>query len=110
MNLEEAHKRLYKRLPDMICKEGCTDCCGPVPFSKWEADNAKAPYVESYGLNCIHIFDGKCSIYENRPFMCRLYGTTENLKCPHGCQPSYQITEELAQELTQKYVKLMESK
>jgi len=25
---------LYSRIPSFICKEGCTDCCGPVHMTK----------------------------------------------------------------------------
>lgn len=115
LELKEVYKRLYKRLPNMKCKEGCTDCCGPVPFSKWESDNAKVDFDFVPGktmfteIHCKHICDGKCSIYENRPFMCRLYGTTEKLKCPHGIFPEYQITDELSEELTEQYIKLIKS-
>lgn len=32
--------------------------------------------------------DKRCSIYEDRPAICRIYGLTRALKCPHGCIPS----------------------
>jgi Fe-S-cluster containining protein len=32
--------------------------------------------------------DGKCSVYRVRPTICRLWGMTKDMKCPHGCKPS----------------------
>lgn len=30
----------------------------------------------------------RCNGYQVRPMICRLWGLTERMKCPHGCQPS----------------------
>jgi Fe-S-cluster containining protein len=29
----------------------------------------------------------RCSVYDARPFVCRIYGAIKNLSCPHGCVP-----------------------
>ncbi len=29
-------KKLYSKIPEFKCVEGCTDCCGPVPLSEYE--------------------------------------------------------------------------
>ena len=31
--------------------------------------------------------DGGCTIYAQRPFICRFWGVTSWLRCPHGCVP-----------------------
>jgi uncharacterized protein len=107
-NLKVRHEKLYKRLPDMKCVPGCTDCCGPVPFSKWEADQAGV-IIDGIQkeINCKFSCKEGCSIYEKRPFMCRLFGVVEgNLQCTHKVKPEYMITKELAQELTYEYITL----
>lgn len=40
-------------------------------------------------LTCDKLIDGKCSIYEDRPFICRVFGAvkSERMRCPHGCKP-----------------------
>lgn len=40
---------------------------------------------------------GKCTVYTSRPYICRLWGTTEVLACPDGCQPERWLTREEAQ-------------
>lgn len=43
--------------------------------------------------------DGKCGAYEVRPIICRLWGTTEDLPCPHGCHVEKVLTKEEGREL-----------
>lgn len=31
--------------------------------------------------------DGKCSIYEHRPAICRIWGVVKDMQCEHGCVP-----------------------
>lgn len=105
-NLKQKYNELYSKIPKMKCKEGCHDCCGLVPFSNWELkqiDNPK-PYTDIY---CPYLSVAGCTIYENRPFMCRLYGTVENLKCSHGCKPKKILSNKEAMKLTWYYQSLM---
>jgi Fe-S-cluster containining protein len=36
---------------------------------------------------CPALKNGHCSVYEIRPTICRLWGATESMPCPHGCTP-----------------------
>jgi Fe-S-cluster containining protein len=36
--------------------------------------------------------DGRCSVYDLRPMICRLYGVAEGLECKHGCKPERMLT------------------
>ena len=29
----------------------------------------------------------RCTVHSVRPMICRLWGVSENMKCPHGCKP-----------------------
>jgi len=105
MNIHDKHQRLYNKIPTFECKPGCTDCCGPVPFSKWEWSRIKDKR-NARGLNCPYAVNGRCDIYEQRPLMCRLYGAVETLQCPYGCGPINKLTDAQAKEILQEYMKL----
>jgi len=85
---EKIHKELRLRIPKMNCRAGCSECCGPVVFSKWEWAQVKEKRTAS-SLDCPYIENGQCSIYEDRPIICRLFGVSEAplLQCPYGCKP-----------------------
>lgn len=38
--------------------------------------------------------DGRCRGYEGRPALCRTWGMTKSLRCPHGCEPSRWMTDQ----------------
>lgn len=79
---------------------GCGDCCGVVPFpagfikehtaqiqiSEFNIEDTLFKGVEipvTEDLMCIFLTPEKrCSIYYERPEVCRLYGTIPRLKCP----------------------------
>ena len=76
----------------MSCEPGCSDCCGPAPVSPWEAERlgiagAVATPVHPGTTRCAFHVDGGCSVYERRPYICRLYGTTLAAPCPRGRGP-----------------------
>jgi hypothetical protein len=43
---------------------------------------------------CPALVDGRCAAYEDRPTICRLWGATESMHCPHGCTPEGALTQE----------------
>jgi Fe-S-cluster containining protein len=42
---------------------------------------------------CPHLAFGKCTAYDSRPLVCRLYGVAEGLRCEHGCEPDRLLTD-----------------
>lgn len=77
-------------LPSMRCDDGCGQCCGVVPATREElaairrymaAKGVEA--VDRGGLTC-PFFDGRCTIYPVRPFICRAFGHVKGLECPRG--------------------------
>ncbi len=91
-------------IPDMTCKAGCHDCCGAPPFShreqrkvcfasqardiRWQnIGNGAAVPIGKNGLDCPFLGSEGCTIYENRPTICRLFGHVDHprMMCPHGC-------------------------
>ena len=104
----KAHRALYAQIPNFSCKPGCHDCCGPVPFSAWEISLQEDPKVSS-GTGCPHITPQGCAIYDQRPLMCRLYGTVPEMRCPHGCAPDKPLSSAEGRKILKKYRKLAET-
>lgn len=96
--------RLREQIPTFKCTPGCHDCCGPVTTSseemsrlpvKSEADH-EAALSE---LNCVHLGPNGCEVYEERPLICRLFGTTPNLACPNSCRPKQMIEPDVERQI-----------
>lgn len=101
-------KQLYDRIPTFVCEPGCNDCCGPVAMSKTERkkiglDSSITP-VDST-MTCKFYTHSCCSIYKDRPLLCRLFGTTEKLKCPKR-GPEKLLTQEQEDEIMKAYLKI----
>ncbi|WP_425499309.1 YkgJ family cysteine cluster protein [Lysobacter capsici] len=79
---------LRRRIPSFTCIVGCSDCCGPVTASSEEM--ARLPVrtqaehdVALAELSCPHLGSHGCEVYNERPLICRLFGTTPRLLCPN---------------------------
>lgn len=94
-------ERLYAKLPSVACRGLCHDQCTSIGMSAAEAYRVKAATGISYpwlrrsreiihGLRqpepCPLLKDGRCTAYQVRPFVCRIYGAVADLPCPHGCE------------------------
>ena len=97
---------LRQRIPSFECTPGCHDCCGPVTTSSEEMamlpiksdQEHEAALAE---LNCPHLGDKGCQVYNDRPLICRLFGTTPRLACPNGCKPKQMIDEKIEKQIYQ---------
>jgi len=90
---------IYARIPKIDCRRKCQMACGVVTGE--EPENARMlrqlgkefGYQQLFGRNtrpyCEFLSgpEGDCTVYVLRPLMCRLFGVTRELPCPHGCQP-----------------------
>jgi len=102
---------LYARLPKLDCKGLCYECCGPIKMSAFEAEriwqrtgfniqkaiNARLSVLIAGGkkeLATCPLLDLKtkrCSVYDIRPWVCRLWGNIKGMMCPHGCRPKFWV-------------------
>ncbi len=118
-------KRLRKQIPTFECIPGCTDCCGPVHAAPWEESqiekhtgkeakfrrllNEIAASKSSFGpnvcLRCPYSLNGNCGIYNDRPIICRLFGTIPEVLCPHGRRPKVLLTKEQGAKITAEWIK-----
>jgi hypothetical protein len=107
--VEVLHEALYARIPSFECRKGCTDCCGPVPFSRWEAERIQDRRVAT-SITCPYAVGGRCEIYEERPLLCRLFGAVDDvrLKCPHGCGPEKKLSVAEAEGIMREYFRIFE--
>lgn len=98
---------LYDQVPELDCKGHCHHSCGPIKMSarerqrlaqaghkvsdyqtmlaKAQADPAHA--AEHLTCNLLDPDTRKCRAYELRPMICRVWGSSDALPCPYGCQP-----------------------
>jgi len=105
-------EQLYKKIPEIECKGLCHESCTIIPASKIETKRARErmggkslfkleKVLEALKQNnedsikipsCPALKDKRCSIYNVRPAICRLYGVAEGLECPFGCKPKKTIS------------------
>lgn len=92
---------IYARIPDARCKGLCADACSSIPVAEVELQQletwtgrplavdresfAPAIMISNIGEPCPLLVIGRCTAYEKRPAVCRLYGVAQGLKCGHGC-------------------------
>jgi Fe-S-cluster containining protein len=95
-------RRIWAEVPDSGCKGLCVEACGPLAVAPVEEavmgrrgvrllppDELVRMLMDGDDLpSCPALVDGRCSIYEDRPLICRLYGSVANLRCEHGCEPA----------------------
>ena len=83
-------------IPTFTCEPGCSACCGPILMSRleWKRIVARLGYepkatFDAEHLDCPMLKDGRCSVYDIRPAICRLFGAVDDrrLDCPKGCRP-----------------------
>lgn len=88
---------LFAMVPDVRCKGLCTDACTVIGMGTAERERVDAVGGKVNDLDrvaeitspvCPSLTVGRCSIYADRPLICRLYGAAEGLECPHGCRPA----------------------
>lgn len=87
---------LRRQIPGFACVPGCHDCCGPVTASSEELARLPVKSIAEHDAalaeyNCVHLGPQGCTVYDQRPLICRLFGTTPRLPCPRGQGPETSI-------------------
>jgi len=82
--------RAYALVPSANCKGLCQESCGPIVPSFAEAARIKERHgkvvdFDRKTLRCTLLVNGKCSVYADRPLLCRLFGVVEKMPCTFGC-------------------------
>jgi uncharacterized protein len=95
---------LRRHIPSFECQPGCHDCCGPVTTSSEEMARLPVKSEAEHDaalaeLSCPHLGENGCQVYEERPLICRLFGTTPQLACPNGKRPEVMIDPAIEQKI-----------
>lgn len=91
--------KVYARIPEIACQGLCFESCGPIAMSRVEhlriVDRVGSFEPAGYpSQTCPLLKENKCSIYDIRPAICRLWGVVEMMPCPFGCVPEKLLTRE----------------
>jgi hypothetical protein len=91
-------RALYAELPTVQCRRLCANSCrtriGMSTTERGRIERAVGktlpPSMDRVvGLVCPLLSpEGSCTVYGLRPLICRLWGVSESMRCPHGCTPS----------------------
>ena len=100
--LGEKLQFIYSKIPKVKCKGYCSSYCSAIGLEKIEVLNILDKYQEFEGqkqirfgepqenglIKCGYLdSNDRCSIYDRRPILCRLFGATEiMLQCPMNCE------------------------
>jgi hypothetical protein len=85
MNNAAKLEAVYAQIQKIACKGLCFDACGPIVMSGVEYARLGEPVFTT--LRCPVLGpDNRCTKYEVRPTICRLWGVAEGTQCPHGCE------------------------
>lgn len=96
-------EEIYAKLPQTRCSSSCCKCCSDIiQFSRSE-EAAMGGY--KWDGKCSHLVEGKCAVYENRPFVCRLFGASVLLKCD-GCICDEPLGEDETRALIHEYIRM----
>lgn len=88
---------IYANVPAIECQGLCHQSCGPLVVEEPERAHIKArtgKTVPDLQFNCPMLTVLKrCSVYEDRPLLCRLWGVVESMPCEWGCRPARYLTD-----------------
>ena len=100
----ERLQALYAELPAIACRGLCHGACGPVMASRLEVDRLGAAVAfHARTLSCVFLgADLRCTEYDRRPMICRVYGMSRGLECAHGCVPSRWLSDAEGREFVAK--------
>lgn len=103
---------LYVLVPKPIdCTGQCWDSCGPISYSVEEGERMNAVgqrppngHEQRQRLMCPALTpEHLCSVYDARPLICRLWGVSESMPCPHNpCWTAFPLSKEETQAMLAK--------
>ena len=102
-------EEIYSRIPKIDCQRKCQSCCSFILMSDVEAtriDHLTGPInFLAHPCPALSVM-GDCTIYDNRPAICRLYGVVRRMTCPHGCQPETWLSDAEAKSILEELMEL----
>lgn len=104
-------QEIYNSLPRVDCQRKCAASCGPIVWTRIEHENIRKAVSGEFRIMadrsfpaCPYLDGDRCTIYESRPLVCRLFGLIAKTPCPWGCKPERWLADE---EVTAVYDELI---
>lgn len=101
---------IYAHVPGIKCRGLCHGSCGPVPATRDEIAAIEKRSIHSFGVTrdgtCTMLAAGRCSVYESRPLLCRLFAVVRSMTCPFGCVPDRWLPESESRALLDEMAKI----
>jgi hypothetical protein len=109
-----ASREEQRKAPELLNLETARDIMGVLTKGGASAQElAVAPKLTAWaqtGADCLTcpyvIKHGGCAIYDDRPFLCRIYGNVPSLPCPHGAGPAKMLSLAEERSLMHSYLEL----
>lgn len=93
-------KKIWAGLPGLACKGLCHHSCRGIQLSTTEMHQIRKRKGVAFVGNrpdevCpfLDVVRKTCTVYDIRPTVCRLWGATERMQCPHDCEPEWRLTD-----------------
>jgi hypothetical protein len=92
---------VYAKIPAVDCTGRCANTCTTFPVPRAERREVRRHTGTNIGLTdgtdplktCPLLTDRRrCGAHSIRPLICRIWGVTEGMICPHGCRPARTLT------------------
>ena len=102
---------IYSEVPKIACAKRCQAHCSlvvpyacvPVEVKALASQPLPAiPAVDLLACTFLSGMGGNCTVYALRPLICRLWGVTQGMQCPHGCLPERLLTNHEARALLRR--------
>lgn len=98
MSIEQI-RDLYNQLPHIECKGLCDAWCSGIAPTQAENEQIRRRKglrltLQNTAERCplLDVVTKRCNGYTVRPMICRLWGLTERMRCPHGCEPQWELS------------------
>lgn len=72
---------------DCALRRAVRSCRQPLRMRGFLSGTAVEVAFSQMTGRCHLLKDGRCSIYADRPLLCRLFGAVPKMACPFGCKP-----------------------
>jgi Fe-S-cluster containining protein len=109
MSVRRRLRRIYAAVPDAGCRGLCAQACAAVPLFPAERAQLSAaagrelpPLLAGPDFACPLLAGGRCTLYADRPLICRLFGAVEDLRCSFGCRPARLLARAEAHDLMRR--------
>ncbi|GAA0720148.1 YkgJ family cysteine cluster protein [Dactylosporangium roseum] len=96
MTIHETLDAIYAELPAIECRGQCHDSCTNIDMTGVERRRIVQVAGVTIPRRTVHdpvmpcpalTMFKRCSVYEIRPLICRLWGLTRVMRCSYGCVP-----------------------